>query len=69
VLSLRGASRCDLSERYHPDVIIPRVKPQLVANIGLRALDAAIADPDRWAIERKVDGVRSLIVYQRSGAV
>jgi len=58
-----------LSERYHPLVIVPRVEPQLVANIGLRALDAAIAEPDRWAIEPKVAGVRGLIVYQPDGSL
>jgi bifunctional non-homologous end joining protein LigD len=50
-------------------VIVPRIEPQLVANIGLRALDAAIAEPDRWAIEPKVDGVRGLIVYQPDGSM
>jgi ATP-dependent DNA ligase len=46
---------------------MPHVAPQLVGNIGLRALDAAIAEPERWAIEPKVDGVRGLIVYQPDG--
>ena len=37
------------------------VTPQLVGNAGLRALRAAIAVPDRYAIEPKVDGVRGLV--------
>lgn len=45
------------------------VLPQLVANNGAHALRAAIADPDRYACEPKVDGVRGLIVYQRDGTV
>jgi ATP-dependent DNA ligase len=48
-------------------VPIPDVLPQLVANDGLRALRDAIADPDRWAIEPKVDGVRGLVVFQPDG--
>jgi hypothetical protein len=39
------------------------VTPHLVANTGLRALRAAIADPGTWAVEPKVDGVRGLVVY------
>src|SRR5215212_8572307 len=35
----------------------------LVANNGVAALRAAIADPDRYACEPKVDGVRGLVVY------
>ena len=38
--------------------------PHLVANDGPRALRQAIADPDRFACEPKVDGVRGLVVYQ-----
>jgi bifunctional non-homologous end joining protein LigD len=45
------------------------VLPELVANDGLRALRAAIAEPDRWAIEPKVDGVRGLIVYRPDGVL
>lgn len=45
----------------------PAVLPQLVANDGVRALRAAIADPDRYACEPKVDGVRGLVVYQPEG--
>ena len=40
------------------------VLPQLVANDGLRALRAAIADPSKFAIEPKIDGVRGLIVFR-----
>jgi ATP-dependent DNA ligase len=35
----------------------------LVANDGARALRAAIADPERFACEPKVDGVRGLLVF------
>jgi ATP-dependent DNA ligase len=48
--------------RYHPGVL-PAVVPQLVANDGVRALRQAIADPERFACEPKVDGVRGLVVY------
>ena len=44
--------------------MLPTVVPQLVANDGTRALRQAIADPDRFACEPKVDGVRGLVVYQ-----
>jgi hypothetical protein len=44
--------------------VIPAVVPQLVANDGTRALRHAIADPERFACEPKVDGVRGLVVYQ-----
>jgi ATP-dependent DNA ligase len=43
--------------------------PQLVGNEGLRALRAAIAEPRRYAIEPKVDGVRGLIVFQPDGSI
>ena len=43
--------------------LVPTVLPQLVANDGARALRRAIADPDRFACEPKVDGVRGLVVY------
>lgn len=49
--------------RYDWDVL-PAVLPQLVANDGAKALRQAIADPDRFACEPKVDGVRGLVVYQ-----
>jgi hypothetical protein len=38
------------------------VVPHLVSNDGVRALHRAIADPTRFAIEPKIDGVRGLIV-------
>jgi len=44
--------------------VLPSVVPQLVANDGTRALRQAIADPERFAFEPKVDGVRGLVVYQ-----
>lgn len=49
--------------------MVPTVTPQLVANTGLRVLQAAIADPERYACEPKVDGVRGLVVYRPDGAV
>jgi len=49
--------------RYHSNVL-PSVVPQLVANDGAKALRQANADPDRFACEPKVDGVRGLVVYQ-----
>jgi hypothetical protein len=50
------------AERYDP-ALIPELVPQLVRNDGIRALHAAIADPDAWAMEPKVDGVRGLLVF------
>ena len=44
--------------------MIPTVAPTSVANDGAKALRQAIADPDRFADEPKVDGVRDLVVYQ-----
>ena len=44
--------------------MLPAVVPQLVANDGAKALRQAIADPDRFACEPKVDGVRGLVIYQ-----
>jgi ATP-dependent DNA ligase len=44
--------------------MLPEVVPQLVANNGLMALRAAITDPERFAVEPKVDGVRGLVVYR-----
>jgi ATP-dependent DNA ligase len=41
--------------------MLPPVIPQLVGNTGLRALRAAIAEPERFACEPKVDGVRGLV--------
>jgi len=39
------------------------VTPHLVASSGLRPLQAAIAEPLRYAVERKVDGVRGLVTF------
>jgi hypothetical protein len=39
------------------------VLPQLVGNRGLAGLKLAIAEPDRYAIEPKVDGVRGLLAF------
>jgi ATP-dependent DNA ligase len=49
--------------------MVPSVTPQLVANNGLRALRLAINDPERFACEPKVDGVRGLVVYQPDGTI
>ena len=63
-----GASRHSpprlFGRRYHGQVV-PPVLPQLVANDGPRALRQAIADPDRFACEPKVDGVRGLASTSR----
>jgi hypothetical protein len=45
--------------------MVPAVTPQLVANDGARALRLAINDPERFACEPKVDGVRGLVVAAR----
>ncbi|MFL5768548.1 MAG: hypothetical protein ACJ765_00540 [Chloroflexota bacterium] len=47
--------------------MLPAVIPQLVASDGARALRRAIGDPDRWAIEPKVDGVRGLVAFGPDG--
>ena len=44
--------------------MLPTVVPRLVANDGVSALRQAIADPDRFACEPKVEGVRGLVLYQ-----
>jgi ATP-dependent DNA ligase len=49
--------------------VVPVVTPQLVANDGLRVLRAAISEPERYACELKVDGVRGLVVYQPDGSI
>jgi bifunctional non-homologous end joining protein LigD len=49
--------------------MVPAVTPQLVANNGLRALRLAITDPERFACEPKVDGVRGLVIYQPDGSI
>jgi hypothetical protein len=43
--------------------VLPTILPHLVANNGVTALRAAIADPERYVVEPKVDGVRGLLVY------
>ncbi len=50
-------------------VPIPEVLPQLVGNDGLSAFRSAIAEPDGWAVEPKVDGVRGLVVFQPDGSL
>ena len=40
------------------------IAPQLVGNNGLEALRAAIAAPERYAIEPKVDGVRGMLAFE-----
>jgi ATP-dependent DNA ligase len=47
---------------YHR-LVLPAVVPQLVANDGSRTLRRAIADPERFACEPKVDGVGGLVIY------
>jgi ATP-dependent DNA ligase len=53
---------------YPPTMPID-VIPQLVASAGLKPLHAAIAEPLRYAIEPKVDGVRGLVVYSPDGRI
>jgi bifunctional non-homologous end joining protein LigD len=43
--------------------VVPTVVPQLLANNGSAVLRRAIADPERYACEPKVDGVRGLVVF------
>jgi bifunctional non-homologous end joining protein LigD len=45
------------------------VLPQLLGNRGVIGLNLAIAHPDRYAIEPKVDGVRGLIVFRPDGVI
>ena len=49
--------------------MVPAVTPQLVANTGLSALRAAITEPERYAVEPKIDGVRGRVVYQADGSI
>jgi ATP-dependent DNA ligase len=49
--------------------MVPTVTPQLVGNNGLRALRLAVTDPERFACEPRVDGVRGLVVYQPDGTI
>jgi hypothetical protein len=44
------------------------VLPQLVGNRGVVGLKLAIADPSRYAIEPKVDGVRGLVAFLSQAA-
>ena len=46
---------------------IPTVTPQLLSNGGLRPLYAAIVEPQRYAIEPKVDGVPGLVAFLPGG--
>jgi len=39
------------------------VVPQLCGSAGVKPLQTAIAEPSRFAIEPKVDGVRGLVVF------
>jgi len=45
------------------------VLPQLVGSSGLAGLKRAIADPERYAIEPKVDGVRGLLAFLPDGTI
>jgi bifunctional non-homologous end joining protein LigD len=45
------------------------VLPQLVGNRGVAGLKLAIAEPDRFAIEPKVDGVRGLLAFLPDGTM
>jgi bifunctional non-homologous end joining protein LigD len=49
--------------------VLPTVIPQLVAGNGVAALRAAIADPGRFVVEPKVDGVRGLVAFAPGGTV
>jgi ATP-dependent DNA ligase len=52
----------DRDRDYHRRMV-PVVVPQLVAGNGPAALRAAIADPERYIVEPKVDGVRGLVTF------
>jgi len=43
--------------------VLPTILPHLVANNGVAALTLAIADPQRYVVEPKVDGVRGLVAF------
>ena len=43
--------------------MLPTILPHLVANKGVAALRLAIADPQRYVVEPKVDGVRGLVAF------
>ena len=63
ILKLRNYRGPPRGRRYDSIVPVRSVTPQLVANDGVHALRAAIADPDAYAIEPKVDGVRLLLTF------
>ena len=48
---------------------VPDVLPQLVGNRGVDGLWRAIRDPQRFAIEPKVDGVRGLLAFLPDGTM
>jgi ATP-dependent DNA ligase len=50
-------------------VLPPDLTPQLIANDGVKAMQRGIADPDAYAIEPKVDGVRGLLVVREDHVV
>jgi ATP-dependent DNA ligase len=43
--------------------VLPTILPHLVANNGVAGLRLAIADPQRYVVEPKVDGVRGLVTF------
>jgi bifunctional non-homologous end joining protein LigD len=49
--------------------VVPAVTPQLVGNAGIHALKRAIAEPDRYAFEVKVDGFRGLVAFHPDGSL
>jgi ATP-dependent DNA ligase len=52
-----------------PSAWMLEVLPQLVGNRGLAGPSAAIAKPQRFAIEPKVDGVRGLLAFLPDGTM
>jgi bifunctional non-homologous end joining protein LigD len=55
--------------RGHTMTSVLEVLPQLVGNRGLAGLQLAIAEPHRFAIEPKVDGVRGLLAFLPDGTM
>lgn len=49
--------------------MVPSVTPQLVGNAGPHALRRAIQEPERYAIEVKIDGSRGLIGFGDDGTI
>ena len=49
--------------------MVPPLQPQLVAGNAVQALRRAIVEPERFACEPKVDGIRALIVWQPDGTL